>query len=128
MFDDLNDDTFLLYAAKAYTAPHYIIKEFEADLKKIKYLKRLFRKYYNTGNIKDRLVLNHLILLYNMFGIEAATRILFFKLDERDYSTLKTFLLFLNFMPNKIEGIRGKTIISSDIPVDLTIANVLRNL
>jgi len=128
MFDDLNEENFLIYAAKSYNSPHCIMSEFESDLKRTKYLKKLFRRYKNTGDLKDRLILNHIILLYNVFEVEAATRILFYKIDERDYGILKTFLLYLNYMPNKVIGIRGKTIESSTIMVDLTVANILRKL
>jgi hypothetical protein len=128
MFDDLNDDNFLLYAIKSYTSPHCIMSEFEGDLKRTKYLKKLFRRYKSTKELKERLILNHLILLYNVFGVDNATRILFFRIDERDYDILKTFLLYLNYMPEKVYGIKGKTIKSSDILVDLKIAEILRNL
>ena len=108
MFDNLNEDNFLMYAMKAYTSPHYVMSEFESDLKRTKYLKRLFRRYKITKSLKERLVLNHLILLYNVFGVEPATRILFFRIDEVDYDVLKTFLTYLNYMPERIKGINGK--------------------
>lgn len=128
MFDNLNDDNFMIYAVKSYTSPHCIMSEFEGDLKRTKYLKKLFRRYKATKELKERLILNHLILLYNVFDVECATRILFFKIDERDYDILKTFLIYLNYMPDKIYGIRGKTINSSDILIDMGIAEILRNL
>lgn len=128
MLDDLNDDNFLIYAMKNYSSPHCIMSEFEGDLKRTKYLKKLFRRYKVTKELKERLILNHLILLYNVFGVEAATRILFYKIDERDYDILKTFLLYLNYMPEKILGIKGKTINSSTIMLDLHIADILRKL
>ncbi len=128
MFDDLTEDNFMMYAIKAYNSPHYIMSEFESDLKRIKYLKRLFRRYKVTKLLKERLILNHLILLYNVFGAEAATRILFLKIEEKDYDVLKTFLIYLNYMPDKIKGVNGKDIISSDILVDMDIANILRQI
>lgn len=128
MLDDLNDDNFLIYAMKAYSSPHCIMSEFESDIKRTKYLKKLFRRYKATGDLKERLILNHIILLYNVFGVEAATRILFYKIDERDYDILKTFLLYLNYMPDKVFGIKGKMIHSSDILIDLHIAEILRSL
>jgi hypothetical protein len=67
-------------------------------------------------------------MVYNVFGVEAATRILFYKIDEKDYDVLKTFLLYLNYMPDKIKGIRGKDILSSDIEVDMHIVNILVKL
>jgi hypothetical protein len=128
MFDDLNDDNFIMYAMKAYESPQCLMSEFEGDLKRTKYLKRLFRKYKATRILKERLILNHLILLYNVFGAEASTRILFYRIDEKDYDVLKTFLLYLNFMPDKVLSINGKDIISSNINVDLKIAEILRQL
>lgn len=128
MFDDLNEDNFLLYAVKAYTSPHCIMSEFEGDLKRTKYLKRLFRRYKLSGDLKERLILNHIILLYNVFGAEPATRILFYRVDESDFDVLKTFLIYLNYMPPKVKGINGKDIISSDILLDMDVAVTLRNL
>ena len=128
MFEDLNDDNIIMYAMKAYNSPHCILSEFESDLKRTKYLKRLFRRYKITKTLKERLILNHLILLYNVFGAEPATRILFFKIDESDYDVLKTFLIYLNYMPEKIKGIRGKDYISSDILIDMNVADILRRI
>jgi hypothetical protein len=128
MFDDLNDDNFLMYAVKAYNSPHCIMSEFEGDLKRTKYLKRLFRRYKVTKTLKERLILNHLILLYNVFGVEPATRILFFRIDEQDHDVLKTFLIYLNYMPDKVKGINGKDIISSDILIDMNVADILRQI
>jgi hypothetical protein len=128
MFDDLNDDNFLMYAVKAYNSPHCIMSEFEGDLKRTKYLKRLFRRYKVTKTLKERLILNHLILLYNVFGVEAATRILFFRIDEQDYDVLKTFLIYLNYMPDKVKSVNGKDILSSDILVDMNVADILRKI
>ena len=128
MFDDLNDDNFTMYAVKAYNSPHCIMSEFEGDLKRTKYLKRLFRRYKVTKTLKERLILNHLILLYNVFGAEPATRILFFRIDEQDYDILKTFLIYLNYMPDRVKGINGKDIISSDILLDMNAAEILRQI
>ena len=128
MFDDLNEDNFLLYAVKAYTSPHCIMSEFEGDLKRTKYLKRLFRRYKLSKALKERLILNHIILLYNVFGAEPATRILLYRVDESDFDVLKTFLIYLNYMPEKVKGINGKDIISSDILLDMHVADILRNL
>lgn len=128
MFDDLNDDNFVLFAVKAYNSPHCIMSEFESDLKRTKYLKRLFRRYKVTKTLKERLILNHLILLYNVFGAEPATRILFFRIDEQDYDVLKTFLIYLNYMPDKVKGINGRDIISSDILIDMNVADILRQI
>jgi hypothetical protein len=123
MFDDLNEDNFMLYAAKAYTSPHCIMSEFEGDIKRTKYLKRLFRRYKVTKSLKERLILNHIILLNNVFGREHTARILFYKIDERDYDILKTFLAYLNIMPDVIYGIKGKNIYTQDIPSYFSIAS-----
>ena len=128
MFDDLSDDNFVMYAVKCYTSPNCLMSEFEGDIKRTKYLKRLFRVYKVTKILKERLILNHLILLNNVFGPEATTRILFYKIDERDYDILKTFLIYLNLMPDVIRGISGKNINSSDIQINMHIADILRRL
>lgn len=128
MFDNLNDDNFMLYAMKAYDKPNAIVSEFEEDLKRIKYIKRLIKRYKATGEIKERLILNHIIILSNVFGIEPTVRMLFYKIDFMDYSVLKTFLLFLNFMPRHINGIKGQYLNSSDISVDLVVGKRLKEL
>lgn len=128
MFDDLNDENFLIYAMKCYESPHYIMSEFESDIKRLKYIKRLIRKYKITKSLKERLILNHIILLNNVFGPEATSRILFFKIDERDYDVLKTFLLYLNIMPEAVHGINGKNVNSSEIPVELNVLRILKEL
>lgn len=128
MTDVLNDDNFTMYAMRAYQSSNCIMSEFEDDIKHIKYVKRLLRKYKHTKVLKERLILNHLIILYNMFGTEAATRMLFVKIHPEDYVTLKTFLLFLNYMPDVVHGIFGNNILSADIPVDIHIVKVLRSI
>ena len=128
MIDDLNDDNFLIYAMKCYNAPHCILSEFESDIKRTKYLKRLFRRYKVTKSLKERLILNHIILLNNVFGPEATARILFYKIDERDYDILKTFLSYLNIMPDMIYGIKGKNISVAEVPIDVNVAEILRQI
>ena len=98
------------------------------DYKKFRYIKRLLNRYRLTGKIKENLLLNHLILTQNVFGIEASTRILFFRIDKRDWSALKTLLIFTSAMPNVVRGIRGQDIISSDISLDLNLVEILRKL
>jgi hypothetical protein len=128
MFDDLNEDNFLMYAVKCYTSPHCIMSEFEGDIKRTKYLKRLFRRYKITKTIKERLILNHIILLNNVFGAEATARILFYKTDERDYDILKTFLSYLNLAPEVVYGINGKNILVTEIPLDINVAEILAKI
>ena len=125
MFDDLNDENFMIYAMKCYSAPNCIMSEFEGDIKRTKYLKRLFRRYKTSKSLKERLILNHIILLNNVFGPEPTARILFYRIDERDYDILKTFLCYLNIMPEVIIGIKGKNIYSAEIPVEINIAEIL---
>lgn len=102
------------------------MSEFEEDIKRIKYVKRLIKKYVVTGDLKERLILNHIIILSNVFGIEATVRMLFLKLDKKHYPILKTFLLFLNHMPSVVYGIEGKNISNADITVDILVGNKLR--
>lgn len=98
----LGESTFLLYAAKHYDNPHCSdIAEFEEDLKRFQYLRKLFGRYKQSGELKERLILNHLIVLYNCFGLET-THMLFMKLDEY-HEYLKPFVEYLNFMPDYIE-------------------------
>jgi hypothetical protein len=113
---------------KAYDRPDCILSEFKEDLKRFNYLKRLFYRYRKTGEVKERLVINHIIVLYNVFGVEVCTRMLFYKMSLEDYSIIKTYLLFLNYLPLVVRGINGKDIITNDIPVDLTIAEALRTI
>lgn len=126
-FDDLNDENFVMYAIKAYEKPQCIMSEFETDIKRIKYLKRLFRRYKATGKIKERLILNHLIILYNVFG-NSATRILFLKIEKEYHDVLKTFLLFLSRMPDVVYGINGKNIESESITSDMNLTILLRKI
>ena len=118
----------MIYAMKAYDRPNCIMSEFEDDLSRIKYIKRLIKRYKTTGELKERLILNHIIILSNVFGVEVSVRMLFFKLDKADYDVLKTFLLFLNFMPRYINGINNNHYNSADIGVDIYIGNKLREL
>ena len=128
-FDDLNEGNFLMYSMKEYNNIQCVdIEEYYDDLKKIKYIKRLFNIYLNDGQLKERLILNHLIVFYNVFPIQAGTRILFYKIEEQFWPMLKTFLIFLERMPDKIESIRGKTILSTDIKLDDGIVTRLRTI
>lgn len=128
LFDNLSSENIMMYAMKIYDRPNCIMSEFKEDMKRFNYLKRLFRRYRKVGEIKERLVLNHLVVLYNVFGAEALTRILFFKMSKDDHPIIKTYLLFLSCMPDVVKGIKGQDIISSEIPVDLKIAEVLREI
>ena len=127
-FDDLTNENYMLYAMKVYDKPTCIMSEFKEDMKRFNYLKRLFRRYAKVGELRERLVINHIVVLYNVFGVEAATRLLFYKMAKSDYSVLKTYLLFLSYMPAVVKGIKGQDIKSSEISVDMKIAEVLRGI
>ena len=127
-FDNLTDENVLLYAAKAYDKPNCVMSEFTEDMKRLNYLKRLFRRYRKHGEMRERLILNHIVVLNNLFGPEVTTRLLFFRMSKDDYSILKTYLVFLSLMPERIYGINGKDIISSDIQIDMKIAEELRKI
>ena len=128
--DRLDDSNFMLYAAQAYINPGCVdVLEFHEDLNRIKYIKRLFRRYSETGELKERLILNHLIVLYNVFEHRMLTRMLAYKLyDYMEF--LKTFLLFLSYWPDRIEniGLHDEIILDSDIALDTDIASTLREL
>ena len=126
-FENLTNDNIMIFAMKAYDKPNCIMSEFKEDMKRFNYLKRLFKRYRKLNELREQLVLNHLVVLYNVFGPEAATRLLFFQMSKDDYSALKTYLLFLSCMPEKVKGIKGHDIISSEISVDMTIAEILRS-
>ena len=129
IFDDLNDDNFLMYAMREYSNMQCTdIEEFYDDLKKIKYIKRLFNVYKNNGQLKERLILNHFIIFYNVFTVQAGTRILFYKIEKDFWPMLKTFLVFLDRMPDKIESIRGEVILASNIQLDDGIISRLRSI
>ena len=128
-FDDLNDDNFLMFAMKEYNNVQCIdIEEFYDDLKKIKYIKRLFNIYLIDGQLKERLILKHLIVFYNVFPIQSGTRILFYKIEKPFWPMLKTFLIFLDRMPETIDSIRGETIRGADIQLDDGVVTRLRTI
>ena len=129
IFDDLNDDNFLMFAMREYSNVQCTdIEEFYDDLKKIKYIKRLFNVYKNNGQLKERLILNHLIIFYNVFTVQAGTRILFYKIEKDFWPILKTFLIYLDRMPDKIDSIRGEVILASNIQLDDGIISRLRSI
>lgn len=121
----IDDSNFVLFAAKHYDNPQcHDTEEFYDDLKRFKYLKRLFGKYEESGELRERLILNHLIILYNVFG-DTATKMLFYKLDGY-YHYLKPFLVLLHRLPDRV--ILDEIIYTSDIPMDTKIIDVLRKI
>jgi len=126
----LDDSNFILYAAANYDNPQcYDTDEFYDDLKRFKYLKRLLNRYRETGELKERLILNHLTVIYNVFGSTPATRLLFFKLDG-NYDLLKPFLVLMGLMPDKVENIGPMNLTFNDIDIhmDERIIKVLRKI
>jgi len=101
LFHELNSENFLLFAIKNYENPQAVTREdFDRDLNHFKYIKRLLKRYKSTGELKTHLLLNHFIVLYNIFG-EATTPMLFFKIDEQElWSCLKSFVVFLDKLPD----------------------------
>ena len=124
-FEKLTNENYIMYAMKNYTNPSCIdIEEFYEDMNRIKYLKKLLQNYNNTGILKERLILNHIIILQNVLGIECSSRILFFKLNESMYPVIKTILVFLNTMPK--ENIPEIDLTS--LALDENVVSLLRNI
>lgn len=99
IFNELNEENFLLFAIKNYDNPQAVTREdFERDLNHFKYIKRLLKRYQNTGQLKVQLILNHFIVLYNVFG-EAATPMFFYKIEKELWPPIKSFIIFLNKLP-----------------------------
>lgn len=124
-FSELTDNNYVLYAMKAYENPHCSgLDEFTEDLNRTKYIKRLFRKYQRDDVLRERLLLNHIIIFCNVFGVQPGVRILFFKMEGDLWSYLKTFLLYLEYLPKHMD--KGEDFES--ITIDDGIAKKLRNL
>lgn len=121
----LTEDNFVQHAMKHYDNPQcFSVDEFNDDLKRFLYLKKLFSRYKNELDLKENLVLNHLVVIYNIFG-DHATNMLFFKIDKEHWETLTTFLVFLNRMPEEVpqHGIK-----LSNVKLDEYVISVLRNI
>lgn len=120
---ELNDENYLIFAIKNYNNPGCSgMEDLEEDLKRFKYIKRLFRRYEKSGELSERLILNHLIILYNVFD-KAATELLFFKIEERYWAILKSFLVYLNRIP--LEQIGSD---EPHIPLDGKVLEELRKI
>lgn len=127
MNDRLDDSNFILYAAKYYDNPQcYDTAEFYEDLKRFNYIKRLINRYVRHGDLKERLILNHIIALNNVFGPHATVKMLFIKLEGHE-QYIKPFLNFLSIMPSVVE-INGNKKYTNSMPTDLEIAKRLRDL
>lgn len=128
--DKVDEFNFLLYAAKHYDNPQcYDTVEFYDDLKRIKYIKRLLNRYIEEGDLKERLILNHIIILSNVFGPQATVKMLFLKCKGMEQQ-LKSFLYFLNLLPETIQniGIENRTINTKEIDLDEKILEELRKI
>ena len=120
IFDTLNRRNFELFAAQNYNNPECLdVEEFKEDLARFKYLKRLLRRYELTEDLQVRLILNHIIVIYNVFGIESANRMIWYKIEPEHWTYIKPFLVFLNYLPvdEKVE-----------IPLDPLIVDILRKI
>jgi len=120
LFEKLTESNFMLYAAQNYYNPTCIdVEEFEEDLKRFKYIKRLITRYNDTGTLSTNLILNHLVIIFNVFGIEAGLRMLEFKMQEDQFTFIKPFLIHLRAIKNdKYTG----------IPMDKTVVEALRTI
>ena len=118
LFDDVNNYNFDLYASKYYDNPCCLdVQDFYDDLAKFKYIVRLLRKYRDTGVIQERLLLNHIISIYNVFDMYAANRMMFYRIEPSLWPQLKTFLVYLNYVPENMY---------QDISIDVKIAKKLQ--
>ena len=118
--NNLNASNFNLYAAQNYTNPRVLnVEEFYEDLYRFKYLKKLFSRYENDKGLHERLILNHLIVLYNVFGIEAGNRMIWYKINEEHWHYIKPFLVYLHYLPENEKV---------DVGLDPYIVDVLRGL
>lgn len=129
MLFELTEENFIMYAVKNYDNPSCKgMDEFYDDLKRFKYIKRLLRKHNVGKELKERLILNHIIVLGNLFGVEATTKMLFFKLEQKFWPQVKTFLVFLNYMPMKVIVSKDIEIQDKDISVDEEIMKNLKKI
>ena len=121
IYYDFDDDAFLEYAMENYKNPSCSGREeFEEDINRIKYVKRLFGRYFSTGELKERLILNHIIIFYNVFEMEAATKMLFYRMEDKFKPLVKTFLVYLNYLPEDEAYVR--------VPMDTKVIQILRRL
>lgn len=129
MNEHLTENNFILYCAKHYDDKHYSSTEqFYDDIKRVGYIRKLITRYQQTGDLKERLILNHIIVLNNVFGPAVTCRILFFKLDDQ-LQYIKPFLVMLEILQNKVYNIGKYSVIDSDcIPMDAKIVEALRKI
>jgi len=120
LFDKLNEKNFLLYAANNYRNLNCVNpEEFYDDLNRFKYLKRLLGRYYNDKDLQERLIINHIVILYNVFGIKPTTKMLWYKIDKEHWPTIKPIMLYLNYITDKEK---------MDVPLDPIMVERLRKI
>lgn len=120
LFDELTEDNFVLFASRYYDNPQCMsIEEFYHDLQRFKYLKRLLKRYEQNDDLQERLILNHIVVIYNVFGIEPANKMMFYKMDEEYWPALKPFLIYLNYL---------KEDVLVEVPLDNRVIDRLRKL
>ena len=120
IFNELNDENFTLFAIKHYNNPQCLsTEEFYEDIRRFRYLKRLLKRYYKNGELRERLILNHIIILSNLFGVSNAIRMLKFKIEMEYWPVIKTCLLYLGYVEEDFE---------INIPIDMEVAKLLRVL
>jgi len=120
LFDELNEENFTLFAIKHYDNPQCTsTEEFYEDIRRFRYLKRLLKRYLNSGELRERLILNHLIVLSNLFGVENTLKMLEFKLEREFWPILKTCLLYLGYIDEKWK---------TDIPLDEEVTKRMREI
>ena len=125
-FKKLTEENYQIFAMQHYDNQECnSVEDFYEDINRIKYVKRLFRRYVKKDELRERLIINHIVSLSNVFGVEPATRLLFFKIENELWPILKTFLVLLSYMP---ERLKDPEVISSDIPLDERIVNTLRKI
>jgi hypothetical protein len=123
----LTEKNYIMYAMKNYANPQCVdIADFYEDIKRIGYIRRLLIKYKKKNCLRERLILNHIIILYNVFPIQEMTNILFFKIEREYWSSLKTFLVYLNFMPEKLSFLDNCILMTTDISLDDYVISKLR--
>lgn len=129
MVEPLNNDNFLIFCAKHYDNPQcHSTEEFIEDLRRIKYIKKLITRYVETNELKERLILNHIIILNNVFGGEVLCRILLLKM-RNEFKYIKPFLVLLNVLPERAYNVGKEKVIYTDlIPMDETIIEALRKI
>ena len=120
LFDELTEDNFVLFASRYYDNPQCMsIEEFYHDLNRFKYLKRLLKRYVQNDDLQERLILNHIVVIYNVFGIDPANKMMFYKMDEEYWVILKPFLVYLNYL---------KEDVLVEVPLDNKVIERLRKL